>query len=224
MASRPTFIPINDKENLVEIKQVKFTWFPGFARSQKLKSIKSFHEAISKSLNKNKILEISTKSEIEEGRSGSAFNLKLLLKEKSYTLESLFQGSKVFKRGGPYTDLYNIKSIDAKKDERIKNSGQLVGFSFFDEKFNLNFDFYSWLYFIGLKQNIKLLKKLINYEAFTDIEFNPEKSYNCQAYSAALFVSYVNNQIFNLNKEYSIEELKSMMPQKKINNFQLELI
>ena len=224
MASRPTFIPINDKENLVEIKQVIFTWFPGFAQSQKLKSIKSFHEAISKSLNKNKILEISTKSEIEEGRSGSAFNLKLLLKEKSYTLESLFQGSKVFKRGGPYTDLYNIKSIDAKKDERIKNSGQLVGFSFFDEKFNLNFDFYSWLYFIGLKQNIKLLKKFINYEAFTDIEFNPEKSYNCQAYSAALFVSYVNNQIFNLNKEYSIEELKSMMPQKKINNFQLELI
>ena len=144
MASRPTFIPTNDKENLVEIKQVKFTWFPGFAKSQKLKSIQSFHEAISKSLNKNKILEISTKSETEEGISGSAFNLKLFLKEKNYTLESLFQGSKVFKKGGPYTNLYNAKSIDAKKDERIKNSGQLVGFSFFDEKFNLNFDFYSF--------------------------------------------------------------------------------
>ena len=169
-------------------------------------------------------MEISTKSETEEGISGSAFNLKLFLKEKNYTLESLFQGSKVFKKGGPYTNLYNAKSIDAKKDERIKNSGQLVGFSFFDEKFNLNFDFYSWLYFIGLTQNMKLSKKFINYEAFTDIEFNPEKSYNCQAYSAALFVSYINNQILNLNKEYSIEELKSIIPQKKINNFQLELI
>jgi len=29
----------------------------------------------------------------------------------------------------------------------------------------------------------------MKYEAFTDIEFNPEKSINCQAYSIAMFVS-----------------------------------
>jgi hypothetical protein len=35
----------------------------------------------------------------------------------------------------------------------------------------------------------ELIEKLTAYEAFTDIEFNPEKSINCQARSAALYVS-----------------------------------
>ena len=29
----------------------------------------------------------------------------------------------------------------------------------------------------------------MDYQAFTDIEFNPKKSINCQAYSVALYVS-----------------------------------
>ena len=32
-------------------------------------------------------------------------------------------------------------------------------------------------------------EQLIQYEAFTDIEFNPQKSINCQAYSVAMFVA-----------------------------------
>ena len=34
-----------------------------------------------------------------------------------------------------------------------------------------------------------LAEKICDYNAFTDIEFNPEKSINCQARSAAIFVS-----------------------------------
>ena len=41
---------------------------------------------------------------------------------------------------------------------------------------DLDFDFYSWLYFIALNQNERLKVEILNYEAFTDIEFNPEKS------------------------------------------------
>ena len=35
----------------------------------------------------------------------------------------------------------------------------------------------------------KLSDELLSYRAFTDIEFNPDKSFNCQARSCALLVS-----------------------------------
>jgi hypothetical protein len=50
--------------------------------------------------------------------------------------------------------------------------------------------FYDWLYISALMQphNEALLSELLRYHAFTDIEFNPEKSVSCQANSAALLL------------------------------------
>ncbi|MFW6017154.1 MAG: DarT1-associated NADAR antitoxin family protein [bacterium] len=39
------------------------------------------------------------------------------------------------------------------------------------------------------KNNNTSRSNLMEYDAFTDIEFNPKKSYNCQARSAALYVT-----------------------------------
>ena len=223
MANRPFFIPNDNKDELVKTKLVEFKWFSGFAKVQKQKSISSFHENISKQFRYNKILEISTKSKDILGVKLSAFNLKINFKNKEYFLESLFQGSKVFSNEGPYVDIYKKESIDAKKDERIKRS-DLKEFSFFGEKFTLEFDFYSWLYFLALKQNKKLTGEILHYQAFTDIEFNPEKSLNCQAYSAALYLSMIKNNILNIDKEYQNDELKSMIPLRKFKNIQQKLI
>ena len=223
MAKRPFFIPNKNKEELVTTNSVDFTWFSGFAKSQKQKSISSFHENISKEFKLDKILEISTKSENKLGTQLSAFNLKIKFKDQEYFLESLFQGSKIFTDQGPNEDVYEKSSINAKKDERIKRS-DLKEFSFFGKIFSLDFDFYSWLYFIALNQNKKLKTEILNYEAFTDIEFNPEKSLNCQAYSAALYSSMVKNKILVNDKEYDIGELKNLMPSKKIKNYQQKLI
>ena len=223
MANRPFFIPSINEENLVETQTVEFKWFSGFAKTQKQKSVLSFHENISKEFKFDKILEISTKSENKLGIKLSAFNLKINFKEKEYFLESLFQGSKIFSDQGPNEDIYEKSSIDAKKDKRIKRS-DLKAFNFFGETFSLDFDFYSWLYFIALNQNEKLKVEILNYEAFTDIEFNPEKSLNCQAYSAALYSSMVKNKILDNNKEYKLEELKNLIPSKKFKNYQQKLI
>ena len=223
MATRPFFIPGQDKEELVRTNSVEFTWFSGFAKSQKQKSILSFHESISRDFKLDKILEISTKSENKLGIQLSAFNLRIKFKDKEYFLESVFQGSKIFTDQGPNEDIYEKSSIDAKKDERIKRS-DLKEFSFFGEIFSLEFDFYSWLYFVALNQNKKLKTGILNYEAFTDIEFNPEKSLNCQAYSAALYSSMVKNKILDNDKEYDIGELKNLIPSKKIKNYQKKLI
>lgn len=45
------------------------------------------------------------------------------------------------------------------------------------------------IYINALIQNSDLAEQLMQYRAFTDIAFNPAKSFNCQARSAALFVS-----------------------------------
>ena len=59
-------------------------------------------------------LEVSTKSNEKLGQRLSAFNLKIDTKIGEITIESAFQGSKVFEHGGPYTDIYKKDSRDAK--------------------------------------------------------------------------------------------------------------
>jgi len=45
------------------------------------------------------------------------------------------------------------------------------------------------LYFQALQQAPDLASALASFDAFTDIEFNPKRSWNCQARSAARFVA-----------------------------------
>jgi len=197
MANRPIFVP--QKESIgVKILDVEFEYFSGFSIDQKRKSINSLHQRAQLTGIKN-ILEVSTKSEVELGRELSAFNLKTrtLKRNIEFTVENAFQGSKVFQFGGPYIDLYQGDSLQAKKDERIKNSGALVEFRFFNYIFKLNPPtlFYDWLYINTLMKNPDFINKLRDYEAYSDIEFNPKRSINCQAYSLALFYSIMINDI-----------------------------
>ena len=200
----------------VEKKPVAFDWYPGFSVAQKQKSIRSLHENASK-MGYDNLLEISSKSPDDIGVKLSAFSLKLKGKRGLYIfMESVFQGSKVFEHGGPYVDLYTKSPVEAKKDNRLKTSGNLVGFRFKNKDFSIKPRtlFYDWLYINILYNNKELLEKLSLYRGFTDIEFNPQKLINCQAYSAALLLSLIKNNLvevalnsvdsfkFVLKKEY----------------------
>lgn len=79
----------------------------------------------------------------------------------------------------------------------------LRGFRFFGTDWELEPQtaFYDWLYINALKKHPDIIGQLLDYSAFTDIEFNSERSINCQAYSAALFVS--------LHKRCQLEEATS---------------
>ena len=192
MAIRPIFVPRKGGNIGVIEEAIDFKWHSGMVKTQKQKSISELHGS-AKLLGMNNILEISSKSLDELGILLSAFNLSFVTKKynQKITVESAFQGSKVFKRGGPYKDLYLAESKVSKKDIRIKNSGDLVGFSFFNKEFPLvpRTFFYDWLYINALVSNSQLVERLYNFDGFSDIEFNPKKSINCQAHAAALFVS-----------------------------------
>jgi hypothetical protein len=194
MAQRPVFVPL-DRAPWVRQRTVEFKWHAGMAVSQKQKSIASLHAAARSHWQFARILEISTKSTQSEGVFASAFNLKIEMPSGTQTsLECAYQGSKRFVGGGPFTDLYRRTPLDAKRDERVKGSaGRLLAFEYFGETWPLDPPslFYDWLYITALTQehNASLLSKVREYDAFTDIEFNPEKSVSCQANSAAIAVA-----------------------------------
>ena len=194
MAIRPVY-EANDKgSSFVKVHDVNFKWYPGFSTVQKQKSIKSLHKFFKSSTRCKYVLEISSKSNTELGVMLSAFNLEITQKNsrKKTSVESVFQGSKKFEHGGPFQELYLKPSKEAKKDDRLKKSGKLIGFNYFgDDKWPIEPKtlFYDWIYLNALNENKDLGQKILKYSAFTDIEFNPGKSVNCQAYSAALFVS-----------------------------------
>ena len=196
MAERLIFIS-SDKVNEPYYKEemVQFTYFSGFATSQKQKSIRSLHENALRSYPNQKILEVSTKSEDPIGAHLSAFNLRLLDDETGvvYTLENVFQSSKVYENGGPYRDMLSLSPQDAKRDTRHHTSGRLVGFRWksWDCPLEPKTMFYDWIYCKALSKDRKLVEEVIEsgYTVFTDIEFNQKKSINCQARAMAIFIS-----------------------------------
>ena len=193
MAERPIYIPKYDSDLLVETKLVEFNWFPGMAPVQKQKSINSLHESAKTSGIASHPLEVSSKSLNSLGVQLSAFNLRVKTEKynREFTVESAYQSSKIFENGGPYKDLLFSPSIISKKDPRLKESGNIIGFEFFGVQWKLEpkTAFYDWIYLNALRKNLHAIEELDNFDAFTDIEFNPKKSINCQAYSVALFKS-----------------------------------
>jgi Family of unknown function (DUF6977) len=194
MAERPIFVPVFDGPELVRELFSPLKWNSGFAGVQKEKNIKALREAAGAG-GLTPLLEVSTKSDNKRGRHMSAFHIAVRTKKYGkIKLELAFQGSKVFERGGPFTDLYlkSEKEIgQAKRDPRLKESGNLIGFEFEGIRFPLEPKtiFYDWLYIAFLNDYRDWAPKLYEYAGFTDVEFNPYRSINCQARSAALFVS-----------------------------------
>lgn len=192
-AIRPIFVPSSKRGSLFEWVDIDFEWFPGFAAVQKEKSIYSLHLA-AKNQGIYPILEVSTKSNEEVGRRLSAFNLKLEVDGEMLSLESVYQGSKVFSESGQHTDLMYKNPYIAKKLVRQLGIGNIVGFRCFDMDFPTEPKnaFYDWLYIRAISPHENWVKKNLTYAGYSDIEFNPKRSINCQGRAVAEFMSLVN--------------------------------
>jgi hypothetical protein len=201
VAKRIIFKPSEiNQHDLFEEILVDFTWVAGMALSQGQKSVSNLHTSALEIQGVNSILEISTRSLDPLGLSMSAFNLELLHVGRKYPVEVVYQSSKVFEAGGPYYELLSGSSLDAKRDSRLKSSGKLIGFSFENQSWPISGspNFYDYLYIRALLENSKR-SDLLKFNAFSDLAFNqitikPKlgKSFNCQARSAAIYVSLLN--------------------------------
>lgn len=127
------------------------------------------------------------------------------MKLDGYTLENIYQSSKVFSNGGPYRDLLNVNPKLIKHDARLSNSGKLVGFNYKGIIFPLENKsiFYDYIYIQSVKQTLDVneINQINDYTHFTDIVFNPKKSLSTQARSVALIQLMLNqyNEIPSLS-------------------------
>lgn len=182
---------------------VEFEWSPGFALVQKRKNIVALHQAAADQFGTEPLLEVSSKSPRALGARLSAFNLYVPFQDLRIPLEAAFQGSKVFAVSGQHLEIYAARSgAEAKKAARAYELEGLIAFTFEGRTWPLEpwTAFYDWLLIralVELSAERPLLAELSAFEGFTDIEFNPKRSLNCQARSCALFVALASTGDIN---------------------------
>jgi hypothetical protein len=195
MATRPVFIPqLSNDQPAVRTVSVSFTWHPGLAPARKRLNVAAMHAAISATLPElRRPLEASSKSQVPLGVSLSAFNLSVASPRASGVacVESLYQASKVFAAGGPYPQLYTRPAREVRQALKRHAGQPLVAFELHGVRWPLEPPqaFYCWVYCQALHRNPRLAAALDAYDCFTDIEFNPARSVNCQAYAVALYAA-----------------------------------
>lgn len=190
MARRLVFVPDSGRPYVSELS-LDFEQHSGSSIQHKQRSIASLHASYVAKFPSSRVLEVSSKSERDIGVRLSAFNLMIEHPGcGSYSVECAFQASKVFRHGGPFVDLFDASSRAAKTDRRLRESGELVAFRYCEHEFPLEPKtyFYDWLYASALCRDDKLVERVMMFDAFTDIEHNPERSINCQARSVAKVV------------------------------------
>lgn len=197
MTKRPAFFPDFNRIGVDDSQSFEFVWNPGFAPSQKQKNVKALHEAICKGRPDCRPLEVSSKSTEPIGCMLSAMNLSFTDSEgQKCTVESVFQASKVFANGGPFPERYASPPRDVRIFLKENCFGPLTGFEYEGIGWDLNPTraFYDWVYLNALRENCRSNEdfawRLNEFDCFTDIEFNPKKSLNCQAYAVALYLSF----------------------------------
>ena len=192
MANRPVFLTL-ERQPYYSTMNAEFPWAGGFAVSQKQKNIAAMHRCFQLAFPGKRVLEISGKSTEPLGVAASAFRLTKYVPSlgRSVPVENVFQSAKTFSGGGPYADLLEAAPIDAKRDPRLSTSGELRCFRWEGREYPLipRTIFYDYVYLNALLEHPELGDRLAEYDAFTDVVFNPQKSLNCQARSAAIYVS-----------------------------------
>lgn len=191
MTSRPAFFPRLENVGVDDAQSFEFVWNPGFAFSQKQKNVLALHDSIRKKHPDAHPLEISSKSFDEFGVQLSAFNLSITFNGERCVVESIFQASKMFEYAGPFPELYSCDPRLVRDYVRENAKGKLIAFKVNEVLWSLTPTraFYNWLYLNAMMHHPELIKALDHYNCFTDIEFNPKKSLNCQAFAVALFMS-----------------------------------
>lgn len=197
MAMRPYYYVSNGR---VREQYVDFQWHAGLSATQKKRSVRELHETAFKEFNV-RLLEVSSKSDEEIGEMLSAFNLRC----GESTVENYYQAGKIFENGGPYEDLICCSPKEAKRDNRLKESGRIVGFHDFITGEDWSDAFYYELYINALKRQLSddELEQLVLYDGYTDIEFNPAKGINTQAKACAIVKLLIGmyGEIPELNKK-----------------------
>jgi len=201
MATRPVFVPDTDPDQpqLVHVHEIDFQWLPGRSQEQKKENIAKLHAA-AKSHNLSPLLEVSADSDHSLGYQVCDANLAVE-DDRSYLvpLMAAYHGSKVFNGGGPFTDLYLKHGDDITGDERLKTSGNQIGFRFMGLEWGKRSEtlFYDWLTIHAINRYRKLSTGIPHFNGFTEIDCPSGGEKVCHARSCAYYVALVAKNLLD---------------------------
>lgn len=171
MVTRPVFIPEMNHVGVRVISSAPFAWNPGFSMVQKKKNVAALHSAIKK-MDENLLpLEISSRSDECLGIRLSAFNLGVESNGRFFSVESVYQASKVFSNGtGPFPELYAANPAEVRNRVKEHETSPLKMYKYGNDVWDLNPTraFYDWIYCRALSKNPDLVDGLSAYNCFTD--------------------------------------------------------
>lgn len=182
MATRPIYISTGDVNNPFTEDNINFEWKAGYSYVNKCKRRDNLKKEIAKKYDIDKWLEVSSISDKDIGKRLSALNLMLTLtSNNSYSVEDIYQNSKVYK------------------------DNHIVGFKLNNTEFeNIPYGmYYDYIYMVALYQNKNYHDIIKNYYLFTDLFFNPNKSLNTQARAIAIFKTLYDNDYLKLLEDVS---------------------
>ena len=104
-------------------------------------------------------------------------------------IECLYHSSKVFTDGTNFEFLKTYLPRDAKRYVRENSDKVLKCYKYKGREISLDTGtlFYDYIYICALLQHPEVSSSLIDYDLFTDIEFNEKKGLNCQARACAIY-------------------------------------
>ncbi len=195
-AVRPVYQIVTDPNdpNFYHAVDIEFRWFPGLSTIQRRRSIVSLQRAYMEEYPESNVIEVTTKSLNHIGEQFSPFYLTVKLPDGQWKpVETVYHACKVYEKGGPFLDILEKEPGHARKDERRYKNGELIGFQFGNKTFPADPPtyFFTWLYITALTEHPDQAKILLDYDAFTDILFNPKKGKVNQAMACAIYVSLV---------------------------------
>lgn len=202
MAIRPLYLIQPDSNDWLKEHSIEFDWVSSeWNKEDMTENIAIFKENTEALEEKTKelfpelnIIDISPYSSSEIGVALDGINLELIVKDKKMKVESIYEGSKVFERSGPYQQLYMKPPRVARYDRRVyrrKDRKIITGFQFFGKYFfqTPQHYYYNWLYCNILHQHQSLVEQVTEYDGFTDSTKQPKRSKTSSAEALAIYMS-----------------------------------
>lgn len=187
MAVRKVYLSLAEFPYAKEVP-VTFPWSNGSKHQNIQAVLDTFHDVYPEM----PVLEVSLASAQPEGVGVAAMKLPLRLADgKELPVGVVYQGSKVFENGGPYTDLWQLSHQKVQKDPRLHQSGRCIGYRLEGMDYPAEphpYAFFNWLYCRALAQDPDRGQELLRYGAFSDLDLGSAKTdRNSPARAAAVY-------------------------------------
>ena len=188
MAVRKVYLSLAEFPYAKEIS-VTFPWSNG-SKHQNIQAIlDTFHDVYPEV----PALEISLASSQPEGVAAAAMKLPFHLEglAQDVPVGIVYEASKVFENGGPYTDLLQCSRQKVRKDVRLQQSGRCIRYRLAETDFPVEphpYAFFNWLYGCALRQAPEKAEGVLKFGAFSDLDLgSSKKDRNSPARAAAVY-------------------------------------